>query len=504
MAQTLARPPRRRATAPIISRASCNFDSPGAVGGRELSDASIEGSNVVVAIAILAAGRGTRMKSSLPKVLHSLGGKPMVERVLDSCRLIEPQREIVVIGYEGDRIRQALAHRPAVEFAEQPEQLGTGHAVQQVMPLLEGYRGSFFVLNGDVPLLRPETLAQLLQTHQAYHSDATILTAIFEDPKGYGRVFCDEANRVERIVEDRDCTPEQARNCRINAGVYCFDWAALAEILPGLSNDNAQREYYITDVFARLPTVMAVDVEDVLEIGGINNRQQLAAAYETLQERVKKYWLLSGVTMIDAKSITIDETVTLAPDVTIEPQTHLRGDTVVAAGCHLGPGSLIENSTLAEGVTVRYSVVSDSQVDAGARIGPYAHLRGQARVGKACRVGNFVEIKNSSLGHNTNVAHLAYLGDAILGQEVNIGAGTITANYDGCQKHPTTIGDRSKTGSNSVLVAPISLGCDVTVAAGSTVTEDIPDDALVIARSRQVVRPGWRPKTEPGASAGET
>lgn len=451
----------------------------------------------MVAIAILAAGRGTRMKSSLPKVLHPVGGKSMVERVLDSCHLIAPQREIIVVGYGGDRIRAALAHRSNLEFAEQPEQLGTGHAVQQVMPLLEGYTGDLLVLNGDVPLLRPETLAQLLQTHQERHNAATILTAVFENPKGYGRVFCDAANGVERIVEDRDCTSDEAENRRINAGVYCFNWGALAAILPDLSNDNDQQEYYITDVFAQLAPVMAVDVGDIREISGINNRLQLAAACNTLQERVKQHWLLAGVTMLDPSSITIDETVTLAPDVTIEPQTHLRGKTTIASGCRIGPGSLIENSTLGENVTAIYSVVSDSEVAADTSVGPYAHLRGRARIGRACRVGNFVEVKNSSLGDNTNAAHLSYLGDATLGCEVNVGAGTITANYDGFKKHPTVIGDRSKTGSNSVLVAPVSLGCDVTVGAGSTVTEDVPDDALVVARARQVVRPGWRPQARP-------
>jgi bifunctional UDP-N-acetylglucosamine pyrophosphorylase/glucosamine-1-phosphate N-acetyltransferase len=245
-----------------------------------------------------------------------------------------------------------------------------------------------------------------------------------------------------------------------------------------------------------LEPVMAVDVEDYQEISGINDRKHLAHAYEILQTRVKEAWMERGVTLVDPSSVTIDDTVELQPDVTIEPQTHLRGNTQIGSGSRIGPGSLIENSQLGENVTVLYSVVSDSVVKDGTRIGPYAHLRGHVEVGESCRVGNFVELKNTTLGDRTNVAHLSYLGDAQLGNKVNIGAGTITANYDGVKKHRTQIGDRTKTGSNSVLVAPVTLGQDVTIAAGSTVTDDVPDDCLVLARARQVVKPGWRLKTQ--------
>lgn len=249
---------------------------------------------------------------------------------------------------------------------------------------------------------------------------------------------------------------------------------------------------------------MAVDVEDYQEILGINDRKQLAQAYEILQTRVKDDWMSAGVTLINPDSITIDDTVELQPDVVIEPQSHLRGKTAIGSGSRIGPGSLIENSQLGENVTVLYSVISDSTVGDNTRIGPYAHLRGHATVGEACRVGNFVELKNATIGRKTNVAHLAYLGDATLGEQVNIGAGTITANYDGVRKHHTTIGDRSKTGSNSVLVAPVTLGEDVTVAAGSVVTADVSSDALVIARARQVVKPGWRLQSSPKESSSES
>ncbi|TAF51629.1 MAG: bifunctional UDP-N-acetylglucosamine diphosphorylase/glucosamine-1-phosphate N-acetyltransferase GlmU [Oscillatoriales cyanobacterium] len=416
----------------------------------------------MIAIAILAAGRGTRMKSDLPKVLHELGGRSLVERVLQSCQEIEISRRLVIVGYRGELVKQALigdqeisekSDFPPLEFVEQTEQLGTGHAIQQLLPHLQGFSGDLLVLNGDVPLLRAETIKQLMATHQQHQNSATILTANLPNPQGYGRVFTDSQNLVQQIVEDRDCTTDQI-----------------------------------------LSPVMAVDVEDYQEILGINDRKHLATASDILQGRVKDKWMRAGVTLIDPQSITIDDTVELQPDVVIEPQTHLRGKTSIGSGSRIGPGSLIENSQIKENVTVLYSVISDSMVAENARIGPYAHLRGHAQIGANCRVGNFVELKNAQLGDRTNVAHLSYLGDATLGEKVNIGAGTITANYDGKNKHKTQIGDRSKTGSNSVLVAPITLGEDVNVAAGSIVTEDVPNDCLVIARSRQVVKPGWKLK----------
>ena len=455
----------------------------------------------MVAVAILAAGRGTRMKSDLPKVCHTLGSLSLVERVLNSCLSIKPSRRFVVVGYHSEQVKKSLDAFENLEFVEQTEQLGTGHAAQQLIPYLEGFTGDLLLLNGDVPLLRPNTIKQLLETHKAHQNAATLLTAQLPNPKGYGRVFCNGQDRLTQIVEDRDCTAAQKQNRRINAGVYCFNWPQLAKVLPQLQANNDQKEYYITDAVNYLDPVTVVDVEDYQEILGINDRKQLATAYEILQTRVKDSWMERGVTLIDPASITIEDTVELQPDVIVEPQTHLRGQTAIASGSRIGPGSLIENSQIGKNVTVLYSVVSDSVVKDGTRIGPYSHLRGHVEVGEYCRLGNFVELKNTTLGDRTNVAHLSYLGDTTTGDRVNIGAGTITANYDGVKKHRTKIGDRTKTGSNSVLVAPVTLGEDVNVAAGSIVTEDVPNDSLVIARARQVVKPGWRLKSQEDKSS---
>lgn len=453
----------------------------------------------MLAIAILAAGKGTRMRSQLPKVLHPLAGRPILQRVIEAALPLIPDMCHVIVGYGQAQVEAAFpvdtfANCP-LKFVQQAEQKGTGHAVMQLLPHLEGYCGDLIVLNGDVPLLRADTLKQLWQQHQAYGGAVTLLSAQISDPTGYGRVFCDAQQRVTNIVEHRDCSPAQLRNNRVNAGIYCFRWPDLAAILPHLNPSNAQNEYYLTDAIALLQEqgTYAVDVEDVTEIQGVNDRQQLAIATDVFYERIKIRWMQAGVTLIDPDSITIDDTVVIEPDAIIEPQTHLRGQTQIAQGCRIGPGSLIENSVIAAHSRVLFSVVSDSYIGSHSTVGPYAHIRGEANIGDQCRIGNFVEVKHSRVGNRTNAAHLSYLGDASLGEQVNIGAGTITANFDGKQKHATVIGDRSKTGSNSVLVAPVSLGSDVTVAAGSVVTESVEDDALVIARARQVVKPGWRP-----------
>ena len=448
----------------------------------------------MVAVAILAAGKGTRMRSDLPKVLHLLGGRSLVERVLMSCADLQPERQLAIVGYQASRVKEAMLHYPDLEFVEQTQQLGTGHAVQQLLPHLVDFQGDLLVLNGDVPLLRPETLRALLSTHQQHQNAATILTAQIPNPQGYGRVFCDSSNLLKEIIEDRDCTETQRQNHRVNAGIYCFNWQKLQEVLPKLQSNNDQQEYYITDAVNFLSPVMVYDVPDYQEILGINDRRQLATAYQIIQSRIKDNWMMAGVTIIDPDSVTIDDTVKIGVDAIIEPQTHLRGETTIGIGSRIGPSTLIENSQIGSNVTVLHSVVIDSSIGHNANVGPFAHIRQQAHVGEFCRVGNFVELKKTTLGDNTNVAHLSYLGDAVVGQQVNIGAGTITVNYDGKHKHQTTIGNFARIGSNNTLIAPLKIGNDVTTAAGSTIVTDVPDDCLAIARSHQTIKPGWRPK----------
>lgn len=451
----------------------------------------------MVAVAILAAGKGTRMKSDRPKVLHEIGGRSLVEWVLQSTKSLDVSHRFVIVGYQGDQVKAALSHYPDLQFVVQPEQLGTGHAVQQLLPYLPDFEGDLLILNGDVPLLQGSTLQQLVKTHTEAKNAATLLTAQVPDPKGYGRVFCDGQHHLTQIIEDRDCTPAQRKNHRVNVGVYCFKWPDLAAALPKLSSANDQAEYYLTEVVDYLNPIMATDVEDYQETLGVNNRKQMSEAYAILQDRIKDYWMAAGVTMIDPDSITIDDTVQISSDVIIEPQTHLRGTTSVGEGSHVGPGCLIENSHIGDRARILYSVISESQVGSETRVGPYAHLRSQAVIGGQCRVGNFVEVKNTQVGEGSNIAHLSYMGDAQLGDKVNVGAGTITANYDGVKKHPTVIGSGSKTGSNSVLVAPVTVGQNVTIAAGSTITEDVPDNALAIARSRQVNKENWQSRALP-------
>ncbi len=451
----------------------------------------------MVAIAILAAGKGTRMKSDLPKVLHPLGGKSLVQRVLESADALNPTKRLAIVGYRGELVRAAFASTPNLEFVDQTEQLGTGHAVQQLLPAMAGFDGDLIILNGDVPLLRPETLEKLLETHRKSGQAATILAAHLPEPKGYGRVFCDEKGLLEGIIEDRDCTPQQRKNTRVNAGIYCFRWADLAKVLPTLSNDNDQKEYYLTDAVNFLKPVMVVDCDDFEETLGINDRKQLSDAYQILQTRIRDHWMRQGVTIVDPTSVTIEDGVTIAANAVIEPQVHLRGNTTIGVS-RIGPNCLVENSRIGDGVTLLYSVVTDSQIGAGVTVGPYAHLRVNTVVGENCRIGNFVEIKNAQLGPKTNAAHLSYLGDSTLGTQVNIGAGTITVNYDGKNKHRTIIGDRTRIGSNSSLVAPLTIGSDVHTAAGSTIVEDVPDGSLAIARAQQVVKLGWKPKWQRG------
>ena len=430
------------------------------------------------------------MKSDLPKVLQPLAGSTLVERVLASCEHLQPERRLLIVGHQAERVESTLAAHHGLEFVLQQPQHGTGHAVQQLLEPLQGFAGQLLVLNGDVPLLRPETLEQLLEQHRRSGAAVTLLSARLADPSGYGRVVADGSGAVSAIVEHRDCSEEQRRNTLTNAGIYCFDWPQLAAVLPRLARDNDQGELYLTDTIAMLSPAMHLEVADADEINGINDRLQLVQCEAVLQERLRRHWMAEGVSFTDPLSCTLSEGTRFGRDVVVEPQCHFRGVNTIAAGCRIGPGSLIENSRLETGVEVLYSVLREVEVEQNCVIGPYAQLRAGAQLGAGSRIGNFVEVKNSRLGAGVKANHLSYLGDADLGAGVNVGAGTITANYDGVRKHRTAIGAGSKTGANSTLVAPIHLGENVTVAAGSTLTDDVPAGALAFGRARQVVKEG--------------
>ena len=445
----------------------------------------------MLAVAVLAAGKGTRMKSALPKVLQPLAGATLVERVLASARNLSPDRKLLIVGHQAERVEEQLSKLDGLEFVLQQPQNGTGHAVQQLLPALKDFNGELLVLNGDVPLLRAETIDQLVNTHRTSGADVTLLTARLDDPTGYGRVFADASGRVSGIIEHRDCSEEQQANNLTNAGIYCFNWKTLAAMLPKLSTDNDQGELYLTDTVAMLDTAMHVEVADPDEVNGINNRKQLAQCEAVLQERLREYWMSEGVTFTDPSSCTLSEHCSFGTDVVIEPQTHLRGRCTIGAGCRIGPGSLLENTTLGNQVSVLMSVVRDTHVGDDVAVGPYAHLRPGSDIGDNCRIGNFVEVKKSRLNSGSKVNHLSYIGDAQLGSGVNVGAGTITANYDGVNKHQTVVGDGSKTGANSVLVAPVTIGSNVTIGAGSTITKNVPDNSLALGRAKQLIKENW-------------
>jgi len=445
----------------------------------------------MLAVAVLAAGKGTRMKSSLPKVLQPLAGATLVERVLASAANLQPERRLLIVGHQAEKVEEQLAPLGGLEFVLQQPQKGTGHAVQQLIPALENFEGELLVLNGDVPLLRPETIDALVTQHRISGADVTLLTARLADPTGYGRVFTDAKKMVSSIVEHRDCSDEQQQNNLTNAGIYCFNWSALVKVLPKLSTDNDQGELYLTDTVELLPSAMHLEVSDAGEVNGINNRRQLAQCEALLQQRLRHHWMDEGVSFIDPDSCTLSEGCIFGRDVVIEPQTHFRGTCRVGDNCRIGPGSLIENASLGSNVTVMHSVVREASVGNEVTIGPFAHIRPATEVGDGCRIGNFVEVKKSLLGSGSKVNHLSYIGDAHLGENVNVGAGTITANYDGVNKHLTSIGNNSKTGANSVLVAPVTIGDEVTIGAGSTITKNVPDGSLAIGRAKQMTKEGW-------------
>ncbi|MFI5385844.1 MAG: bifunctional UDP-N-acetylglucosamine diphosphorylase/glucosamine-1-phosphate N-acetyltransferase GlmU [Fimbriimonadales bacterium] len=442
---------------------------------------------------ILAAGKGTRMKSELPKGLHPVLGLPMVELIGRAMKEAGVEKPIVVVGYGGEMIQEALGD--GYQYAWQREQHGTGHATMMAAELLKDHHGPVIIAPGDTPLLSACTLRELAMRHEETRAKCTVATAFLDDPAGYGRVVRDESGRVAGIVEHKDATPAQHEIKEVNAAVYCFDAQALLGILPKLGNSNAQREYYLTDALSAIyhqgGDVVALIVSDHEILQGVNDRWQLAQAERTLRARVNQRHALNGVTLVDPDRTTIGIDVEIGPDTTIEPDTYLQGETTIGSGCHIGPCTKIKSSKLGNGVNVYFSQIVEAELHDGVKVGPYANIRPGTVLGKQTKIGNFVEIKKSVLGEGVSVSHLTYVGDSSVGDHTNIGAGTITCNYDGFTKHRTTIGSDVFVGSNTTLIAPVTIGDGAMVAAGSVVTHNVPADALAVGRARQEVKEGW-------------
>jgi len=445
---------------------------------------------------VLAAGKGTRMRSKMYKVMHPLCGKPMVEHVVDELTRLRLDMLVTVVGCGADAVRECLGDRS--QYAFQEEQLGTAHAVLQAAPLLADKEGTTLVVCGDTPLLRAETLRRLLETHEQHRAAATVLTAELADPTGYGRIVREADGRLKQIVEHKDATGEQLAIREVNTGIYCFDNRWLFQLLPKVTNDNAQGEYYLPDVIGLLlaagQPVYTVAAEDADEILGINDRVALAAAERIMRRRIHTRHQQNGVTIVDPDNTYIDADVIIGPDTVIYPGTLLRGRTVIGADCTIGPAAHLQDVQVGDRVHIWHSVLMDAVILEDSSVGPFAYVRPGSHVGPRAKVGDFVELKNTRFGAGSKASHLAYLGDADVGANVNIGCGTITVNFDGVHKHRTIIEDDVFVGCNANLVAPVRIGRGAYVAAGSTVTEDVPPDSLAIARQRQINKEGYVPQ----------
>ena len=436
---------------------------------------------------VLAAGQGTRMKSKLYKVLHPVCGKSMVEHVIDNINTLNTNRIVTVVGHGAEMVKETLGNKS--EYVLQAEQLGTAHAIQQADQLLGSLEGTTLVVCGDTPLIRPETMQALFDHHQKTNAKATILTAITDNPTGYGRILRDSTGQVSQIVEQKDATEEQRLVKEINTGTYCFDNKLLFETLKLVKNDNAQGEYYLPDVIEILQkqgeVVSAYVTNDFDETLGVNDRFALSQAEELMRARINERHMRNGVTIINPATTHISSEAIIGSDTIIKPGTVIEGKTVIGEDCIIGPNSHVVNTTIGDRTTIHSSVLIDSTVGNDTAVGPFAHLRPESSLGDKVKIGNFVEVKKSSLGNNSKVSHLSYIGDAEVGQNVNIGCGTITVNYDGKNKYKTTIEDDVFVGCNSNLVAPVTLKEGSYVAAGSTITKEVPSDALAIGRARQ-------------------
>jgi len=452
-----------------------------------------------VAAVVLAAGKGTRMKSGLIKVLHPAAGLPMIAWPVAAARDAGADPIVLVIGHQANAVQSVFRGAGDIRCAMQEEQLGTGHAVACALDALAGFRGTVLILCGDTPLLRPETLKSLLMLHRDNKSAVTVLTALMDDPSGYGRMVRDASGRVMRIVEQKDADPEEQEIREINSGIYCVESEFLFGNINSIGNDNAQKEFYLTDLLAiavrKGLTCLAMPTGDADEIMGVNDRLQLADAAGILRRRINRELMLSGVTIVDPEHTYIDFGVTICADTIIHPNCHIGGETAIGGGCEIEQGVSISGCSIGADCHIKSgSVLEESELHENVVVGPMAHLRPGTVLHSHVKIGNFVETKKIVMGEGSKASHLTYLGDAEIGRDVNIGCGTITCNYDGVKKHRTVIGDNVFIGSDVQLVAPITVGRNSLVAAGTTVTTDVPPDSLAISRVPQVNKVGWRLK----------
>ncbi len=440
-------------------------------------------------VIILAAGKGTRMVSNLPKPLHPLLGKPIIEYVLSAVGPLTGGLPVLVVGHEGERIQHLLAGK--ARFVVQGELLGTGHAVEQAESTLKNSSGLVLVVPGDMPLVRPQTLENLVNTQKKHSGPMTLLTVVDNDPRGFGRIARDSSGNIQAIIEEADATPEQLKITELNAGMYCFQSEWLWENL-GKLEISSKGEYYLTDLVGlavgESQAVASVLVEDSWELLGINNRVHLAEASRILREQINQGWMLSGVNIVDPQSTYIDPDVQIGLDTMILPNTYLQGDTVIGKDCAIGPGTKVYNSRIGDSCEIEFSVVEESRIEDRVDIGPFSHLRRGSHLAAGVHVGNFGEIKESYLGEGSKMGHFSYVGDAQIGKDVNIGAGTITCNYDGEKKHKTIIQDGVFIGSDTMLVAPVEIGENATTGAGSVVTKDVPPDGVVVGIPARQIR----------------
>jgi len=452
-----------------------------------------------VTVVILAAGLGTRMKSRRAKVLHRAGGKALVQHVVETALELAPaERIFVVVGHQAEDVRKAVV-TPGVGFIEQKEQKGTGHAASVGRPVLEGLDGYLLVLYGDSPLLRVETLRRLIEAEAAGDAACVLLTAEMDDPTGYGRVIRDASGAVAAVVEQKAGTPEQLAIREANMGIYCFRADLFWKHAGELQTNNPAGEYYLTDMAEILTRaghrVEAMRIDDAREALGINDRIELAYADRLLREAKRREVMLAGVTIENPETVTIDAGASVGMDTVVGPFAQILGKTTIGENCRIGACAIVQDSEIGDGVEIgAFTMVNRSVVERGATVGPFARLRMENRVGEGAHIGNFVELKKTEMGAGAKAGHLAYLGDSRIGAEANIGAGTITCNYDGFKKHPTTIGKGAFIGSNATLVAPVEIGDGAYTAAGSVITEEVPADALAVGRARQVVKPEWAKK----------